>query len=79
MMTTEKHNGWSNYETWRVHLEIFDAWTSEPMDADGCKEFAEFIAIEAVGIEGTISEGYVRSFLDRVDWREIAESTNPEP
>jgi hypothetical protein len=78
-MATEKYNGWSNYETWRIHLEMFDAWTNDPMDEDGCKEFAEFLAIDVIPeVEGTLSEGYIRSFLDRVDWREIAESTNPQ-
>lgn len=27
-MTTENtYNGWSNYETWRVGLEVFDGWS----------------------------------------------------
>jgi len=24
MTTDNKYNGWTNYETWRVNLEIFD-------------------------------------------------------
>jgi hypothetical protein len=77
--TNEKYNGWTNYETWRIALEIFDSWDNEPMDPESCKEFAEFIAVESIPeMDGTLAEGYVRSFLDRVDWREISESTYPE-
>jgi hypothetical protein len=76
---TEKYNGWANYETWRIALEIFDSWTNEPMNPESCKEFAEFLAIDAIPeLEGTLAEGYIRSFLERVDWREISESTYPE-
>ena len=29
MKTTEKYNGWTNYATWRVNLEIFDGLYSD--------------------------------------------------
>jgi len=31
-MTDKTYNGWSNYETWRIHLEIFDGLD---LDLDG--------------------------------------------
>ena len=31
-MTDNTYNGWSNYETWRVNLEIFDG-----LQTDGYK------------------------------------------
>jgi hypothetical protein len=27
-MKTEKYNGWTNYATWRVNLEMFDGITA---------------------------------------------------
>ena len=32
-MDTQKHNGWTNYATWRIHLELFDGQEyDEPME-----------------------------------------------
>lgn len=51
-MTDQKYNGWTNYATWRVNLEIFDGFDPrdyysnlDPADAYGLgkdlKEYAE--------------------------------------
>jgi hypothetical protein len=81
-MTDTKYNGWTNYATWRVNLEVFDGF--DPFDnfsdnqanmmewlPDTLKEYAEEI------IEQTSSEGfardYARAFLSDVNWFEIAE------
>ena len=75
----EKYNGWCNYETWRINLEMFDAWTNDPMDAESCKDFASMLAIDAIPeLEGTLAAGYIQAFLDRVNWHAISEATNPE-
>jgi hypothetical protein len=65
-----KCNGWTNYATWRVNLEMFDGsdcvWTAE-----SAKDFAESM------IYDTTSEGFARdyalAFLADVNWHEIAE------
>ena len=37
-MTTTTYNGWTNYATWRVHLEIFDSLPLEDFsDADDAR------------------------------------------
>ena len=39
-----KHNGWTNYATWRINLEIFDGYDNEdhePVTADELKYHAE--------------------------------------
>jgi hypothetical protein len=74
------YNGWTNYATWRVNLEMFDSLTvlefcgrdsvvvSEL--ADEIKSFAEEI------IDQGSQEGYARSyafaFLSDVNWAQIA-------
>ena len=76
-----RHNGWTNYATWRVNLEIFDGmgsryFTSEVGAADTytlskrLKEFAENI-IDDSG-DG-LAVNYARAFLADVNWYEIAE------
>lgn len=73
-----KCNGWTNYATWRVNLEIFDGMSASGMGSmspselkDLCREMAEDI------IEQTTSEGlgrdYAMSFLSDVDWWSIAD------
>ena len=78
-MTT--YNGWTNYATWRVNLEIFDCM--EPRDiggkgmdkfdlADCLKEYANE-AIET-GCDNGLALDYARAFLSDVNWQEIAQS-----
>jgi len=80
-MTNKTYNGWTNYETWRVNLEIFDgiAWLEQFDDglevyqaADSLKEYAQEI-IEQSSPEG-LARDYALAFLDAVNWREIAQS-----
>jgi hypothetical protein len=73
------YNGWTNYATWRVNLEIFDGMDPRDMDwhrldkfdlADCLKEYANEI------LEMDVKEGlaldYARAFISDVNWQEIA-------
>ena len=42
-MGYERHNGWTNYETWRVNLEIFGDHYEDFLeyDRDSLKEYLE--------------------------------------
>lgn len=75
-MNNEKYNGWTNYATWRVALEIFDetpdAW--EEITADDCKDYAEMI-VDNGSSEGFALE-YALAFLQDVNWQEIADHLN---
>ena len=78
-MKNEKYNGWTNYATWRVNLEIFDGLYSdmegEKATAEGCKDYAEEVVSE--GAEG-LALAYAEAFLGEVNWEEIAESINEQ-
>lgn len=76
------YNGWYNYETWRVNLEVVDGMTLEDfgfdvedVDADDVAASIESYVDEVV--LGETPEGLARDlaadFLNRVDWDEIAE------
>jgi hypothetical protein len=79
-MSDKTYNGWSNYATWRVNLEMFDGLT--PSDITGrnlpavselkeaLQEWAEQ-AIEASSSEG-LARDYALAFLSDVDWWDIA-------
>jgi len=80
-MSDKTYNGWTNYETWRVMLEVFDG--IDPNDyfndangkldayelADNLKEWAdELIVGDAQGLMAD----YARAFLRNVNYEEIA-------
>jgi hypothetical protein len=54
-----KYNGWTNYETWRVNLEIFDGISGEDfddidhdIDHEWCKEYESAFKIILKSIRG---------------------------
>jgi len=65
----ETYNGWTNYATWRVNLEMFDG-SEFYWSADGAKEFVEEIIYESTP-EG-IARDYALAFISDVNWVEIA-------
>lgn len=64
------YNGWTNYETWRVNLEVFDGWSEDEL----CGEMAESIADDVYldGVDNELNIGIIGSFLRQVNWHEIA-------
>ena len=79
-----KYNGWTNYATWRVNLEVFDGmdarehFTTEVKDDDAyslSKQLEEY-AIEVItdfGQREGLAVDYALAFLSDVNWYEIAE------
>jgi hypothetical protein len=75
MMTDTTYNGWTNYETWRVNLEMFDADFSSDndMDAYDLGQSLRDMALETVGGQASgIALDYAEAFLAQVNWYEIA-------
>jgi hypothetical protein len=79
-MNDTKYNGWTNYATWRVNLEIFDGlnpsdygWSIED-DYDLAQELEEYtMEIIDMGTPESLAKSYALAFLSDVDWREIAQ------
>ena len=82
-MKNDTYNGWTNYATWRVNLEMLDG--VDPRDISSrfhpdeaynlghdLKEWAESL------LSDTYPKGlaldYALAFLDEVDWHQIAEN-----
>jgi hypothetical protein len=86
MTTNNTYNGWTNYATWRVNLEVFDGFDPYDYFSDdqasmidwlpqALKDFAEeFIFNSTYDERGQTSlmEDYARAFLQEVNWHEIA-------
>ena len=80
------YNGWSNYETWRVNLEMLDGMTLDDMGIDLTEnddhseiavQLAEALEQHCVETVSMDAKGFALDlaidFLNRVDWDEIAE------
>ena len=74
-MKNQKYNGWTNYATWRVSLEMFDGKPEEceEVTAEDCKDYAEMIVGD--GADG-FALNYALAFLQEVNWQEIADHLN---
>ena len=83
-MQDNKYNGWTNYATWRVNLEIFDGMDcsdlpmlsrySEPDPnevAEYLKEYAEEII--CTDTDRGLCQDYALAFLGEVNWYEIGQ------
>ena len=68
-MEKQTYNGWTNYATWRVNLEMFDGsegiWT-----ADSARDFVEDVIIDST--PDGIARDYALAFISDVNWHEIA-------
>jgi hypothetical protein len=74
---SERYNGWTNYATWRVRLEMFDYDGASDNDLDAY-DLADSLRESALSWMDEQASGlaldYARAFLDDVNWREIAAS-----
>jgi hypothetical protein len=72
------YNGWSNYATWKVALEVFDGTEfEETVEPSFLEELAEEIIFGDTD-RNTFVSNYAQSFLEGVDYLEIAEVINRE-
>lgn len=77
-MTDTKHNGWINYATWRINLEIFDNFDVAGYSEDTyelseqLKDYAEVVIFGEQ--DGTLIASYAFAFISDVNWYGIAEN-----
>ena len=75
----EKYNGWSNYATWRVNLEILsDMEFDEQVSADYLEDLVEDCVFTNAVVKDCLAADYARAFIAQVNFYEIAESINEE-
>ena len=77
----EKYNGWTNYATWRVNLEIIDGIEIDTKQcAASIKEIIDDVVFSQyeLGNGSHLVEDYARAFVSEVNFYEIAQSINEE-
>jgi hypothetical protein len=78
MSNPDEYNGWSNYATWRVHLEMFDGMDPADMfpgvtDMLDLTEAIRYYAREHIEETSSgIARDYALAFLSNVNFHEIA-------
>ena len=85
-MTNTEYNGWTNYATWRVNLELInmdhyiDTYEDSNIDTYDLSKVLEEDIKEYVSstARDTIAEDYALAFLNDVNWYEIAKHITDE-
>lgn len=83
-MSDKQYNGWTNYETWRVNLEIFDDYFASLDEAEliDLKRESEYDLVQQLrdmvterldldGPSGGLTRDYADAFIDGVNFYEI--------
>ena len=86
-MSDTKYNGWTNYETWRVSVEMIDGFDPNDHGFSGLsshdktdvydlskylKQYVEECLFAYTDNKPSLVEDYARAFLRNVNWSEIA-------
>lgn len=83
-MTDTKYNGWTNYATWRINLEVFDGLECSDIDSfsrystpdlsdvvEWLQQYAEDVVF--MDCPNNLATSYARAFMDDVNYHEIAQ------
>jgi hypothetical protein len=75
----KKYNGWTNYATWRVNLEILgDIEFENKTSADDLEEIVEDVVFSQYDGTNSLMYDYASAFISEVNFCEIADSINEE-
>ena len=75
----EKHNGWTNYATWRVNLEVINGIVFETKTcAATIKEIIDDVVFSQYDGMNSLMYDYASAFISEVNFYEIAQSINEE-
>jgi len=79
-MSNTTYNGWANYATWRIHLELISDYV-DTLDADDYEDASDLAGtlenyvdevLESTG--SGLALDYARAFASDADYHEMAEA-----
>ena len=79
-MRDNKYNGWTNYATWRINLEIldgFDSFDGQEVEPEYLKDYVEEYILMDID-ETSLVASYAMAFVSDVNWHEIAKHINED-
>lgn len=75
-------NGWTNYATWRIALEIFEGWVldeGEPIEPSEVKAIIHEVVFDGCKENhNQLCQDYAHAFIEVVNCHEIAAHINAE-
>jgi hypothetical protein len=74
---TQKYNGWTNYATWRIALEVFDGIDLSYFEIDDIYDLSQDLKAYAedhifMDVPNSLARDYAYAFLQEVNFYEIA-------
>ena len=75
-MSNNEYNGWTNYATWRVNLEILGdvEWTEDDKPTiEYLEDIVENCVFDNLAERNGLAVDYARAFLSEVNYYEILE------
>ena len=76
----DTYNGWTNYATWRINLEMLDGFEADcSMPVEDISDMANYLQeycislIEESAPHGGPAKDYALAFMSDINWYEIAE------
>jgi hypothetical protein len=77
------YNGWTNYATWRINLEVFDGneilselatdCTTVLQFSEVLKQYTLDLILESIGEPNSLIQGWANGFVDECNFYEIAQ------
>ena len=83
-MDNKEYNGYTNYATWRINLEILDGIGWHDYDYEGyistdvIQDMVEEIVFGNSVEKDCLAASYARAFLEDVNYQEISDHINHE-
>ncbi len=71
-MERKRYNGWANYATWRINLEIIDDAARGGFNFDGADSVKEYVE-DLLESNSSLALDYALAFISNCDWRELYE------
>lgn len=85
-MTDTTYNGWTNYATWRIQLEIVDDYVTNSLEhaedttvgemAELLEDYVDDVLIGFGDVDeqaSAMAVSYARAFVSDVNWHELAQ------
>jgi hypothetical protein len=83
MKNDTTYNGWTNYATWRINLEVFDGNEILSELSTDCTTILQFSEVlkqytldliwESIGEPNSLIQGWANGFVDECNFYEIAQ------
>ena len=80
--TNNTYNGWTNFATWRINIEMFSGLSLQDLTGDNetpvNPEYLKQLVEEHLNCDNEKATNYAMAYINQVNWSEIAQHINEE-